>query len=60
MKASNPTTHPTELRARCGCRFEPVLVEGKEEGTLEQTAICVPHSVDRTSRLLREEAERGG
>ena len=56
MKASNPTTNPTELRARCGCRFEPKLIEGEDEGTLEQTAICVPHSAQRTVRIIEETA----
>ena len=56
MRASNPTTRPTELRARCGCRFEPMLVEDTDTGSLRQTAICIPHSEQRTRRLLKEEA----
>jgi len=52
IRASNPTTAPTELRAACGCRFEPFSNEPQDDsGTLKLSAICVPHSHERTNRL---------
>ena len=58
VRFSNPTERPTELRARCGCRFEPYSEEPESDsGHLVLTYICVPHSQGRTRRIQSEDNE---